>query len=77
MDKGYNYEYLFLDFFLYYAKKSGFNTLQEAIGNTEEGMAFRNNQAGDSALDDNDFTYEEMNETYLSNVAQIMQSYLT
>lgn len=40
-------------------------------------MAFRNNQAGDSALDDNDFTYEEMNETYLSNVAQIMQSYLT
>ena len=77
MDKDYNYEYLFLDFFLYYAKKSGFNTLEEAIGNTEEEMAFRNNQAGDSALDDNDFTYEGMNETYLSNVAQIMQSYLT
>ena len=77
MDKDYNYEYLFLDFFLYYAKnKKGFSTLEEAIGNTEEEIALKNNQAGDAALDDNDFTYEGMDGSWLGDVSSIMSMYL-
>lgn len=77
MYKDYNYEYLFLDFFLYYAKNErGFNTLEEAIGNTEEEMEFRNNQAGDLALGDKDFVLEGMAGTNRVNVAEVMQRYL-
>ena len=73
MDKDYNYEYLFLDFFLYSAKNvRGFNTLEEAIGNTEEEIAIRNGQAGDLALDDEDFKIEGMHGLYLSDLTPLI-----
>ena len=77
MDKDYNYEYLFLDFFLYCAKNArGFNTLEEAIGNTEEEIAIRNGQAGDLALDGEDFEIEGMNGSWIGDIAPTMFSYL-
>ena len=77
MIKDYNYEYLFLDFFLYCAKNAfGFNTLEEAIGNTEEEIAIRNGQAGDLALNDENFEIEGMNGSWLGDIAPTMLSYL-
>ena len=76
MDKDYNYEYLFLDFFLYYAKNNGFNTLEKVIGNTEEQMVFRNNQSEDLSLSAKDFKLEGMDGALISNVAMTMYNYL-
>ena len=73
----YNYEFLFLDFFLYYAKNyRGFDSIEEVYGNVEDEIAFRNNSAKDSALEDENFPRTGMDGTYLETVGEVMQSYL-
>lgn len=71
----YNYELLFLDFFLYYAKEySGFQTLEDVIGNAKEQKESNGN--GDGALEDGEFVITGANGTYADEVAQVFQSYL-
>lgn len=75
--KDFNYEYLFLDFFLYYAKnEKGFSSIEEILGNTEEEKKWRNNHSGDAALDEEDFERTGMIGTQLDIVGQVMQRYL-
>ncbi len=71
---GYRYEYLFLDFFLYYAKNErGFDTIEEAYGNVEEEMKIRSN---DAALDDEEFERTGMIGTYNLDVGRVLSNYL-
>ena len=75
--KLYNYDYLFLDFFLYYAKNErGFNTIEEVYGNVEEEIEFNNNQVGDAALSDEEFPRIGMGGTGVNVVGEVMQRYL-
>lgn len=62
----YNYDYLFLDFFLYYAKRKGFTTIEEVYGNTDEVMKSK------------DISIEEtgMDGTYENEVAMVFDDYL-
>ncbi|MBR2678894.1 MAG: hypothetical protein IKE63_05705 [Bacilli bacterium] len=66
----YNYDYLFLDFFLYHAKTKGYTTIEEVYGNIEEITAL-----GDQ---ETDVQIEEtgMDGTYESEVAKIFTNYL-
>ena len=71
---GYRYEYLFLDFFLYYAKNErGFDTIEEAYGNVEEEMEIRNN---DAALDEEEFERTGMEGTYAVEAGNVFAKYL-
>ncbi len=72
--KDFNYEYLFLDFYLYYAKNyRGFKTIEEVYGNAEEE---REVHSGDSALDKEKFKKEGMEGTYLAAVGNVLKEYL-
>lgn len=72
--KQYNYEYLILDFFLYYAKNErGFQTIQEAYGNVAEEMALRSQ---DGALDDKKFDRTGMGGTNREVVGRVATQYL-
>ena len=73
----YNYEYLFLDFFLYYAKNErGFNTIEEVYGNVEEEIEFNNNKIEDGALSDEKFPRTGMKGTTWKTLGEVMQRYL-
>ena len=75
--KSYNYDYLFLDFFLYYAKNErGFNTIEEVYGNVEEEIEFNNNIIEDGALSDEDFLHTGMAGTNLYTAGEVMKRYL-
>ena len=75
--KSYNYDYLFLDFFLYYAKNErGFNTIEEVYGNVEEEIEFYNNKIEDGALSDEEFPRIGMEGTDVNVVGEVMQRYL-
>lgn len=70
--KDFNYEYLFLDFFLYYAKnKEGFNTIEEVYGNQEDIIS------GDLAVNGDDTPVEGMNGAIsIYNMLNTFQEYL-
>ncbi len=71
---GYRYEYMFLDFFLYYAKNErGFQTIEEVYGNVEEEMKIRDN---DAALDEDDFDRTGMVGTSLIEAGRVLSKYL-
>ncbi len=71
---GYRYEYMFLDFFLYYAKnEKGFQTIEEVYGNVEEEMKIRDN---DAALDDEIFIRTGMGGTSLIDAGRVLSGYL-
>ena len=75
--KLYNYDYLFLDFFLYYAKSErGFNTIEEVYGNVEEEIEFNNNIIEDGALSDEEFPRIGMDGADVDVVGEVMQRYL-
>lgn len=75
--KDFNYEYLFLEFFLYYAKtECGFDTIEEVLGNTEEEKAFNEDHAGDAALDEKEFVMTGMKGSYCDVVGRVMQQFL-
>ena len=75
--KLYNYDYLFLDFFLYYAKNErGFNTIEEVYGNVEEEIEFNNNIIEDGALSDEDFLHTGMAGTNIYTAGEVMKRYL-
>ena len=75
--KSYNYDYLFLDFFLYYAKNErGFNTIEEVYGNVEEEIEFNNNIIEDGALSDEDFLRTGIAGTNIYTVGEVMKRYL-
>ena len=75
--KLYNYDYLFLDFFLYYAKNErGFNTIEEVYGNVEEEIEFNNNIIEDGALSDEEFPRIGMKGTSLKTLGEVMPRYL-
>lgn len=72
----YNYEYLFLDFFLYYAKyERGFDSIEEVYGNAEDELKFNNGEIQDRALTES-FESKGMGGTYLPDVARVLQKYL-
>lgn len=72
---GYAYEYLFLDFFLYYAKEHmGYDTIEEVYGNAAEERKYNQNQ--DAALDDNEFKITGMDGTYVDIVSKVFQEFL-
>ena len=71
---GYRYEYLFLDFFLYYAKNErGFDTIEEAYGNVEEEMQIR---SGDAALDKEEFERTGMGGTDVLDAGNVFAKFL-
>ncbi len=72
--KDYNYEYLFLDFFLYYAKNyCDFETIEEVYGNAELEREVRN---GDAALDEEEFTRTGVRGSYIDKVGAGMEQFL-
>ena len=75
--KSYNYDYLFLDFFLYYAKNErGFNSIEEVYGNVEEEIEFNNNIIEDGALSDEEFSRTGMKGTEWGTLGKVMEQYL-
>ncbi len=73
--QGYCYDYLFLDFFLYYAKyEKGYETIEDVYGNAAEEREVTDNQ--DGALSDDDFKRIGMDGTYVDGVAKIFADYL-
>lgn len=75
--KLYNYDYLFLDFFLYYAKNErGFNSIEEVYGNVEEEIEFNNNKIEDGALSDEEFSRTGMKGTEWGTLGKVMEQYL-
>ena len=66
----YNYDYLFLDFFLYYAKKSGFTTIEDVYGNIDEVLELESQGK--------EITFDEtgMDGTYENEVAKMFDDYL-
>lgn len=74
-ENGYNDEYLFLDFFLYYAKEhEGYKTIEEVYGNAKE----QRDKTGDDdgALSNDKFKVIGMDGTYVDEVASVFQDYL-
>lgn len=54
--KIFNTDYLFLDFFLYYAKnEEGFNLIEEVYGNVQDDIEHNNGEITDVALQEGDF----------------------
>lgn len=66
----YNYDYLFLDFFLYNAKTKGFTKIEEVYGNIDEIMDLRN-QGKEISIEETG-----MDGTYEIEVAKIFTDYL-
>ena len=67
---GYRYEYMFLDFFLYYAKNErGFETIEDVYGDVVIGSS-------DAALDDRVEIDSGMSGTQLKDVARVLKEYL-
>lgn len=76
--KIFNTDYLFLDFFLYYAKnEEGFNSIEEVYGNVQDEIEHNNGEITDGALQEGAFRRTGMDETYLNIVARVMQQYLS
>lgn len=74
-NNGYCYDYLFLDFFLYYAKEyEGYKTIEEVYGNAMEESQILEN--GDAALDDKEFKRTGMTGENIDEVGEVFQSYL-
>ena len=76
LKKDFNYEYLFLDFFLYCAKENGYETIQDVYGNTAEEMEYRGRDAGDSALDPYENNREGQEGTIFSELLENISNYL-
>lgn len=75
--KDFNYEYLFLDFFLYYGiNERNFTTLEEMIGNAEEEREWKKGRARDAALDDAEFDKTGMEGTHVDIVGKLIEKYL-
>ena len=70
----YNYEYMFLNYFLYYAKeKEGFESIEDLYGNEKDNPEF-----GDGALSsDDNFELIGMDGTYEWEVAEITKKFLS
>lgn len=67
---GYRYEYMLLDFFLYYAKnESGFQTIEDVYGDI-------GTDSIDGALDDSQEVGSGMIGTYLEDVARVLENFL-
>lgn len=67
---GYRYEYMLLDFFLYYAKNErGFQTIEDVYGDV-------GTDSTDIALDDNQDVGSGMSGTYLDDVARVLKDFL-
>ena len=74
-ENGYNFDYLFLDFFLYYAKEfKGFKTIEEVYGNVKEER--EQTGGGDSALNHNEFNKTGMNGVIFDELEKVMKDYL-
>ena len=76
--KDFNYEYLFLDFALYYQQNyNNFNTIDEVLGNVAEEMQVTT--SGDGALTDtsDNFVRVGLDGTYLNSVSETMKAYLS
>ena len=73
--KDYNYELLFLDFFLYYSKEfMGFQTIEECIGNAEEQR--EKEMSGDAALANEEIIISGSDGVDTDIVAEAFQNYL-
>ena len=66
----YNYDYMFLDFFLYHAKTKGYSSIEEVYGNIKEIKDLENQEK--------EITIEEtgMDGTYETEVAKLFVDYL-
>lgn len=76
LKKKFNYEYLFLDYYLYYAKKLyGINNIEDVYGNTPEIM---DGKGKDLALSDEEVKKTGLNPTgnYLGTDISILKTYL-
>ena len=72
---GYSYDYLFLDFFLYYAKEfEKFETIEEVYGNAAEQKEITDST--DAALTDDDFEMTGMDGTNLDAAGFMFKAYL-
>lgn len=70
----YNYELLFLDFFLYCSYyENDYITIEEAYGNIEEEMEVH---SGDSALSDEEFSSTGMSGTSMSKLPKMFEDYM-
>ena len=70
----YNYELLFLDFFLYCSYyENDYITIEEAYGNVEEEMEVH---SGDSALSDEEFSRTGMSGTSMSKLPKMFEDYM-
>ena len=75
LHKDFNYEYLFLDFFLYYQKNFGnFSSIEEIIGDDKEVKNL--NEGGDLALTHDPFSPNGATGTDVNITAKVMESYL-
>lgn len=72
--KEFNYDYLFLDYFLYYAKTEGYETIDEVYGNILEERIDSSSQ--DGAISGRKFSRTGMSGTSLEHGAEIAQSFL-
>lgn len=66
----YNYDYLFLDFFLHYSKVKGFTTIEEVYGNIDKVIELED-QGKDISIEETG-----MEGTYENEVAKIFADYL-
>lgn len=70
----YNYELLFLDFFLYCSYyENNYITIEEAYGNVEEEMEVH---SGDSTLSDEEFSRTGMSGTSMSKLPKMFEDYM-
>lgn len=70
-----NYEYAFLDFFLYYNKNfRGYDTIEKVYGNAIEEQKY---YSGDAALDEDDFLIEGADGVYSDDVGIVFSQYLS
>lgn len=75
LENGYNFDYLFLDFFLYYAKEfKGFKTIEEVYGNVKEER--EQTGGGDSALNHDEFKRTGMKGANLVEGGEVLRKYL-
>lgn len=71
--KKFNYDYLFLDFFLYCAKEEGYENIKDVYGSAAKEREYRN---GDAALDSNSSFETGMTGAYAYKVVKTLQSFL-
>ena len=76
----YNYEYLVLEFYLYWAKNKGnYNTIDEVLGNINEEKKIlekEGKEAFDAAMDSGVFNYTGMSGTNPYDLCDVLTSYL-